>query len=273
MQDVQVRFCRALHRFDKPLRIRSAHAEFRKLEAQQLQRVLNPRKHAYRNNFHFASRNHCRNQPVACRIIFDNSRVLRQAFLQIAQREIRRRFKSRILALVRRQFPQRSHQLFLVRLCLLLQRRNAVLGVALRAELLQFNPVVIPVQVLAQIADSPHQSALSRLAHRQTLAAAKNHFAHASGFRRLDARKRLGCRLFTRRPRQQNIHQRFVHLQSIAPKRNLQLFRMDSRSQRFQRLPCHLVGIVRCGKVAVLLRQLPKQKLHLVLEHRRLDSR
>ena len=231
VQHVEVRFRCALHRFDEPLRIGSAHPEFRKLEAQQLQRILNAREHAHRNNFHFGSRNHHCNQPVAGRVIFDDHGVLREAFLHIAQRKIRRRFECRVFPLMRRQFPQCSHQFFLMRLRLFLQYRNPVFGIVLRAELFQFDSVVIPVQVLAQFADASHQIALPRLAHRQALAAAKNHFAHAPGFRRLNARKRFRRGFLASRARQQDIHERFVHLQPVPSKRNFQLFRVNSRSQ------------------------------------------
>ena len=231
VEHVEVRFRRPLHRFHESLRILSAHPKFRELETQQLQCILNPRKHAHRNNFHFVSRDYHRNQPVARRIVFDERRVRRHALLQVAKRKIRWCFQRCVFTFVRRQFPQRPHQLFFVRLRLFLQPRDPVLGVVLRAELFQFNPVVIPIQVFPQVSDSPHQIALPCFAHRQALPASKNHFAHAAGLRRLNTRKRFRSGLLACRARQQNIHECFVHLQPVPSKRNFQLFRVNSRSQ------------------------------------------
>ena len=85
------------------------------------------------------------------------------------------------------EFSQRSQQLVFVGQSLFLQLLQASGGAFFGTELLEFDAVVIPIQLLAQITNPPHKLALTCFSQRQALAALKNHFGHAAGFCSFDA--------------------------------------------------------------------------------------
>src|SRR5258706_302088 len=61
-----------------------------------------------------------------------------------------------------------------------MQKLEAFPGFLLRPKLFQFDPVVVPIQFFAQVADLAHVFALACFSHRQALPALKNHFDHAA---------------------------------------------------------------------------------------------
>jgi len=67
----QVPLSRGEQRLLKTVRIRGPHAKFRKLKAQQVQKMEDPGNHADRGDFDRFSRNHSGDQTIPRRVIFD----------------------------------------------------------------------------------------------------------------------------------------------------------------------------------------------------------
>jgi len=98
--------------------------------------------------------------------------------------------------------------------------------------------VVIPVQLFAQVADSPNQFALPGISHGRLWPLWENHFRHAARLCRFDTCKGFGGSGFTRFATQVQIHQRLVHLQAVFHERDLQLFGVQPGCGGFERSAC-----------------------------------
>ena len=180
-------------------------------------------------------------------------------------------FEGGLFPFARGKLAKGSKKFFLVALGLFLQGIEAVAGFFLRAELLEFDAVVIPVEFLAEIPDAADKIALAGLAQGEALAALKNHFDHAAGFRGLHPGERiLGCGVRTIAGKEE-IQERFINLHPVFEKRDFELFAMQAAAHGFERFLCGEEGSESGGAIVASLRELPLEQMSLVSQDRRLQ--
>ena len=124
-------------------------------------------------------------------------------------------------------------QFVFVRQRLFLELLNAFRRRFFRAQLLNLNPPVIPVQFLAHFPDAPHQVALSRFGRPHSRPGAHQYFRQAARLGHFDVTKRF---LRAARPfiaHQAQLDQAFVNLQTIFHERNFQFFAAQAAAQSF----------------------------------------
>src|SRR5437879_12584555 len=91
-------------------------------------------------------------------------------------------------------------------------------NLALGAELLELDTVVIPVEFLAQVPDFADAITLARLSQGKTLPALKDHFDHAARFGGFNAGQRFLGRGVRSSFGYVHIHESFVDLHPITAK-------------------------------------------------------
>ncbi len=100
--------------------------------------------------------------------------------MQLFDGKIRGSFQRGVFALTRGKFTQGSQQFFFVALRFFLEGVEALAGVFLGAKLLEFDTVVIPIELFAQVPDPANEVALTNLTEREALPALEDHFDHAA---------------------------------------------------------------------------------------------
>jgi len=145
-----------------------------------------------------------------------------------------------------------------VLLSLALQLGEALLRQIFRAELLELNAVVIPIQLLAQITDLADQFALACFAHREALAALKNHFNHAARLRGFYAGKGLVDGDFAIFGIEVEVHKGFVDVHAIFDEGDFQFLTAEPGAQGFESFTGFLISGVSSGAIAPVSRDLPE---------------
>lgn len=170
------------------------------------------------------------------------------------------------------EFAQSAQEFIFLRESFFLELLEALDGSLFRTELFEFDAVVIPIEFFAEVANSADQFALAGIAERQALAALKNHFGHAAGFRSLDAGESFACGRWAGVAAEVQIDERFIDLQAIFDEGDLEFLGVQAAAERFERFARFLKGGVSSGAIAARLRNLAAEKVGLVGEDGRLNA-